>query len=99
MINRAIKMASYFGDVPKESLNYQIKKMRFLVRICYQHQKVTTPEPFSFSWNEVARELKVSPWCAGSYLRDLISDGIIAVVEEHTDTKATKYRYIGGGNT
>lgn len=98
MIKRAIKMASYFGNEPKESQYYQTKKMRYLVRICYQHQKVTSPEPFSFSWNEVADVLKVSPWCAGGYLRDLISDGLIAVVEENTDTKATKYRYIGGGN-
>ena len=95
MIYRAIKMASYFGKIPTESQDYEIKKLRFLVRICYQLQQLSNPKPFYLSWNQAAEALKVSPQCAGSYLGILISDGIIEVVEEHTETEATKYRYIG----
>ena len=98
MINRAIQMARYFGDVPKESQSYKVRKLRFLVRICYQLQQLANPEPFYLSWNQAAKTLKVSPECAGNYLSILISDGIIEIAEEHTDKEATRYKYIGGRN-
>lgn len=94
MINEAVKMASYFGNVPEETKFYQTKKMRFLVRICYQLQKLTYPDPFYLSWSMVASILKVSVRCAGEYLQTLVRDEIITVEDEHTETKATKYRYV-----
>lgn len=94
MIRRAIQMASYFGNIPEESKRFQTKKLRFLVRFCYQLQQLANPEPFYLSWNQAARALKVSPQCAGNYLGILISDGIIEVEEEHTETEATRYRYV-----
>lgn len=96
MIKKAITMARYFGRLPEESRQYKTKKLRFLVRICYQLQQLANPEPFYLSWNQAAKALKISPQYAGDYLCILISDGIIEIVEEHTETEATRFRYIGG---
>ena len=95
MLKRAVQMASYFGEIPEDSKGYPTKKLRFLVRLCYQLQKLAGLEPFSLSWNDAALALKVTPPTAGDYLRMLIADEIITIVEEHTETQATKYRYSG----
>jgi hypothetical protein len=97
-LSTAVKMASFFGNIPEESLYYPTRKQRLLVRICYQLQKLTGPDPFYLSWNQVASNLNISVHCAGSYLRTLLSDEIITVAEEHTETEATKYRYTGNAN-
>ena len=95
MIRKAIQMARFFGNIPEESTGYPTRKLRFLVRICYQLQQAAGQDPFYLSWNQAASALQVSPSCAGGYLGILLGDGIIEVVEEHTETEATRYRYIG----
>ena len=95
MMKKAIAMARYFGNIPEESNNYGTKKLRFLVRICYQLQLLANQEPFYLSWNQAASALNISPQYAGEYLCILIGDGIIEIVKEHTETEATRYRYIG----
>lgn len=94
MFDRAVMMAAHFGDVPEESRGYDARRMRFLVRICYQLQRLTQPEPFPISWNEVAETLDISPSYAGQCLRMLAEDGIIAPVETPNETLATKYKYV-----
>jgi hypothetical protein len=54
MLKRAKQNAAFFGNVPEESKRYETKKLRHLVRLCYQYQKLTAPEPFPLSWNDAA---------------------------------------------
>ena len=96
MFKRAVKMASYFGNKPKESKKYETRNLRFLVRICYQLQNLTGSDPFYFSWNQVATVLNITFKTAGNYIGMLVSDKIITVVKEHTETNATYYKYTGG---
>ena len=99
MFERAVKMARFFGKEPPESKDYETRKLRLLVRICYQLQKLADPEPLHLSWKQAARVLKVSAECAGDYLRILLADGRLTLVEKHTDKKATMYRYNGDSET
>lgn len=79
--------------IPAENM-YEKPEMQLLVRVCFELQKIQGKELFWLSWNDAALILGVTAPTAGKWLCMLEADSVIQKVEEHTYTKAARYKFI-----
>ncbi len=96
--NGALKTATENALNAKDKLSieqsYETEEINLLVRICFELQNLQNREPFWLSWNDAALILGVSVPTAGKWLGMLEEDKVIKKIEEHTQTKATRYKFI-----
>jgi hypothetical protein len=95
-LKKAVELALDAKDRP-EAEQYDSIEVQLLIRVCYELQQLQGEEAFWLSCHSAAGILGVSHTEANKMLQMLVADEILKVVEKNTTTKATRYRYIGGG--
>jgi hypothetical protein len=94
MLKVALEKTQSAQDYVKAEKQYETDGVKLLVRLCFELQKQTDKEPFWLSLKSGAGIFGVSKPTIGSWLAMLETDGVLELVTEHTDTLATRYRFI-----
>jgi len=94
---QALEAARTAEDPPEiDALGYSAaRSVALLIKWCRTLQGLAGAHPFYLSYQAAARGLDVDPGTAGRWLRMLVHDGVLEVVEPHTRSRATRYRYKG----
>jgi hypothetical protein len=84
---------------PPEADRYESPKLKTLVHLCYELQKLAGGSPFFLSVRDAARAVSLSEKslnAATAFMRGLQRDGIIEIVEpgKPGGRRATRYRYV-----
>ncbi len=88
---------------PPEANRYESPKLKTLVHLCYELQKLAGDSPFFLSVRDAARAIGLSAkslHAVSAFLRGLHRDGIIEPVEigKSGGHRATRYRYVATQN-
>jgi hypothetical protein len=94
MLSQAIKRALELKDVPREAGEYDSEEARLLLRVCYQLQQGAGSNPFFLASRTAGGIIGMSHRWAYKLLEMFVTDEKLQVVEEHTTTKAPRYRYL-----
>ena len=70
------------------------RNMRQLARVCHELQQIQGKDPFWLSCRHAGAILGVSHAQTARYIHELVADGVLKVIEEHTSNRATRYKYI-----
>ena len=84
---------------PPEANTYESPKLKILVHLCYELQRIAGDGAFFLSVRDAARAVGLSAKSlhhASAYMRGLVRDGIIEAVEigKPGGHRATRYRYV-----
>ena len=79
---------------PQIAQNYDDPKTHLLICLCRELQRESGDRRFFLSVRVAANLLGLDPTTAGKRLNVLVADGVLEVVEEHTNKKARRYRYV-----
>lgn len=93
-LKKAVTKALNAKDSLPESKEYDSPEVQLLVRVCYELQQLTAPEPFWLSCRSAAGILGVSPTWANKLLQMLVVDEVLKIIEKNTATRATRYEYV-----
>lgn len=97
--NEALKLAK-LQPLPPEASHYSSPKLRLLVAVCFQLQRMAGTGPFYLSTRQAAQILDTKNLHNASAMRDgLVTDGILKIVEagKPGGIRATRYRYLERG--
>jgi hypothetical protein len=78
---------------PPEAAAFETPEGKLLVALCWQLHRLAKGEPWFLASRTVARLTGRSHAAAATWLNALVAMNILEVVEEHTSSKATRYRY------
>lgn len=96
---QAAVMAAKASDPPAAALRYQGQRMRLLVTLCAELQRLNGTDPFYLSCRNAALAIGIkSHKTAWRWLRDLILDGVLELTAQGTvgiAGRANEYRYKG----
>ena len=95
-LEKAVQLALKAQDILPEAEDYDSTEGQYLIRICYELQKLQGKEPFWLSCRSAGGILGVSHETANKYLQMLVTDDVLKVLKEHTSNEATRFKYIGG---
>jgi len=93
-LRKAIENALQARAILPEAQDYDSKEARLLVRISFELQKQTKPEPFWLSCHDLGKILRVSHTQANRLLHMLVADGILKIAVQGTKKRATRYFYL-----
>ena len=94
---KAVQMASENTNPLPEAEHYDSEDIKFLLRICFELHKLTTPVPFWISVRDAAGITRKTARTCSRWLEMFVSEGILEVVKKHTAKEATRYRWLGSG--
>ena len=78
-------------DIEKE---YDSPETRLLLKVCYEMQKLRDPNPFWLSCRDAGGIVGLSHSEANARLLMLVTDGVLEIVQENTNTKARRFRFV-----
>lgn len=84
--------AAESDPVPAFAEQYPSRSMKLLIRVCRRLQN-EHPNDWYVSVNDAAKFLGITVQSASARFQTLVRDGVLAVVKEHTSTRARRYRY------
>ena len=94
-LDAAVQKALQDTRTPPEVADYEDPRTQLLLRICWQLQQLNSGRLFYLSVRKAGELVGSSPPAAGKRLEMFMADGILAIVEAHTNIRATRYRYLG----
>lgn len=78
---------------PRREHNHR-RNVQQLAQVCCELQQMQGDAPFWLSCRHAGAILGVSHTQTARYIHELVVDGVLELVEEHTSNRATRYRYI-----
>ncbi len=98
---RAVFAAAVNADPPPEAEKYKPPAVRLLVAFCRELQRYAGSEPFYLACRTAGEQLGVDHVTASRWLKVLIRDEVLELVEKGTNAKhkASTYRYRGSRAT
>lgn len=86
--------AAKTAELPECAMQYDGDAIRLLVKLCRELQKREGAKPFYLSARTAASAINTRRMTAYRYLAALVADGVLAMVEPGTKTRATRYRFL-----
>lgn len=95
MLTYAVKRVLDGKTVLPESAEYDTYEAKFLLKVCFELQQGVGNKPFFLASRKAGGIIGTSEKTAYKLLEMFVADGFLRVVQEHTQYRAPRYRYIG----
>lgn len=92
VIDQAVRNINY-KKAPREAGRYTSPRLKRLVHLCFELQLLSGHCPFFLGVRDAGRVIGCAHFHAAGFLRGLVSDGILTLVEPGDRGSAARYRF------
>lgn len=82
-----------------ESMRYRSEQARLLFKLCRELQRLAGDAPFYLSCAEAEKRIGIPKMQAHRQFNRMRMEGVLELVQAHTNIRATRYRFLLGGKS